>query len=1084
MHIVRRMKIVADRFLETGSDTIDLATGDSVMLRCLPACEAHDERRWAAACARLVTLWHEDMPSLLDYGGAGAARFEAYERRRDCGPSAAAPEAVCAFLAEAGVSGACEHTAAPRLMGRPRIGMRLLPRRALLLFGELLEEASAGQPRAVDCAAEPGAGATTFLQAVAADGRRRGFAPVSLVVLERYPLLVRLLDGRHALLLSDGRLPARAGEQWLLRLTRACAAGHVLLRLGPARAWSDARLRLSPFGADELMKAASIYPPGSLASRAVSEAAARSGGLPGPFVDALRFGRTAAVALRVAEARAAYAPGAEPADSGSRIEHPWADMLAAADRLSAAGRRAAAERDLRQIAAGAARRDRSHVAAAAELRLGWMLAGRGRLDAAQALFAARGHAVDDPFAIESALGLAGIHVERGALEAAESLLRAARALDPVRASLALARCLYWQGRYAEVERCLTPVGTVVDPLARAAADCLRARVALAEEDLPRAARLAGAALRVAEGHGSSDLGARALEVLMASHGKVAHRDAVRHHASAAIAAARRAGTLVRIPRIRAAALEAIHACGVDPGRRAVDRLLAVAPRVVPLTRARLWLMGARVHPSARDRQQYAERVRSFVTATGARSLIVPGTETPAVTLGAELARLVHLQDTSADPGTLLQALGGWLQDRTGARAVHIVDRDGVRVACAGPSDPITAARRVLVTCAPQPPWDAGDGIEAAVPLRAAKQVIGSLAARWTLARTPERDGFLLVTAAAAFAVPALGALLERRAQAPARADADGIVGRSPGIVRLRETVARAGGSPFPVLIEGESGSGKELVARAIHAASPRRSRACVAINCAALSDDLLEAELFGHARGAFTGAHADRAGLFEQADAGTLFLDEVSELSPRAQAKLLRVLQDGEVRRVGENLTRRADVRVVAASNRNLEDDVRAGRFRRDLLFRLAVIRIAVPALRERPEDIPLIAAHCWQAATERAGSRAALGAAALAALARYDWPGNVRELQNVMAALAVQVPRGRVGAEQVTALVDRAPAGADPSTSGTSLEEARQAFDRRFVAAALARCGGRHAAAARELGVSRQGLAKLMRRLSIQESA
>ena len=195
------------------------------------------------------------------------------------------------------------------------------------------------------------------------------------------------------------------------------------------------------------------------------------------------------------------------------------------------------------------------------------------------------------------------------------------------------------------------------------------------------------------------------------------------------------------------------------------------------------------------------------------------------------------------------------------------------------------------------------------------------------------------------------------------------------------------------------------MAKAIHRSGLRRDRPFCTLNCAALPDDLIEAELFGHARGAFTGAVNERAGVFEEAHGGTLFLDEIGELSPRAQAKLLRVIQEGELRRIGENLSRRVDVRIVSATNRNLRQEVSAGRFRLDLLYRLDVIRLAVPPLRDRREDIVVLADHFWREATARIGSRAVLGAATTAALARYDWPGNVRELQNVLAALAVRSP-------------------------------------------------------------------------------
>ena len=193
------------------------------------------------------------------------------------------------------------------------------------------------------------------------------------------------------------------------------------------------------------------------------------------------------------------------------------------------------------------------------------------------------------------------------------------------------------------------------------------------------------------------------------------------------------------------------------------------------------------------------------------------------------------------------------------------------------------------------------------------------------------------------------------------ADDLGLLGRSAAMDELRSAVCRVAESPYPVLVTGESGSGKELVARAIHRLSRRTDRCFGAVNCAALTDELVEAELFGYARGAFTSPVTECAGLFEAADRGTLFLDEVGELSARAQAKLLRVLQDGEIRRLGENLPRRVDVRVVSATNRPLEADVSTGRFREDLLYRVDVLRIALPPLRDRDDAVLLLAEHFWR---------------------------------------------------------------------------------------------------------------------------
>ncbi len=306
-----------------------------------------------------------------------------------------------------------------------------------------------------------------------------------------------------------------------------------------------------------------------------------------------------------------------------------------------------------------------------------------------------------------------------------------------------------------------------------------------------------------------------------------------------------------------------------------------------------------------------------------------------------------------------------------------------------------------------------------------------------------------------------------------------IVGDSPLMEAVREAVVRAASAPFPVLIEGESGTGKELVARALHRLGPRRDHRLSAVNCAALTDELVEAELFGHARGAFTGAVGPRAGLFEEAHGGTLFLDEVTELSPRAQAKLLRTLQEREIRRVGENQPRPIDVRIVAACNVPLTEAVGSGRFRDDLRFRLAVIRIRLPSLRERLEDVPSLAQVFWRRAAAEAGTRALLGPDAIARLTRHPWPGNVRELQNVVAGLVVASPfRGRVGARHVEQVLSHvAVAGEMP---GVRLEIARRTFERRVITAALVRHAGRRSAAAIELGLSRQGLTKALRRLGL----
>ena len=296
------------------------------------------------------------------------------------------------------------------------------------------------------------------------------------------------------------------------------------------------------------------------------------------------------------------------------------------------------------------------------------------------------------------------------------------------------------------------------------------------------------------------------------------------------------------------------------------------------------------------------------------------------------------------------------------------------------------------------------------------------------------------------------------------------------MVALREAVARAAAAPFPVLIEGESGTGKELVARALHEEGPRRHERFSAVNCATFSDELIDAELFGHTKGAFTGAGQARRGLLEETSGGTVFLDEVAELSPRAQAKLLRTLQEGEIRKLGENRTRNLDLRVVAASNRGLAQEADRGCFRRDLLYRLDVVHVDVPPLRDRADDIETLVRHYWGRTLAQTHGRARLSPDTLAVLASHQWPGNVRELQNVLAALAVKAPQeGEVGPDLLPAGLRHA-----ARERRSTLAEARRAFERAFVRAALIRANGQRCRAARELGMSRQGLSKLIERLGI----
>ncbi len=444
-----------------------------------------------------------------------------------------------------------------------------------------------------------------------------------------------------------------------------------------------------------------------------------------------------------------------------------------------------------------------------------------------------------------------------------------------------------------------------------------------------------------------------------------------------------------------------------------------------------------------------------------------------------LPGLLHLVHEAEDDLAALSAGCAWARREAGAdRVAFTAGDDGAVVACAGWPNASAAAADLRAAAARDAVRDRAASEWAVAPVRYAGVVVGAI-----VARSANDDRTRLSDALAVLAALAGPALRARRdvlaVERQATVAAPEILGCSPAIAAIRQAIARAAGTPFPVLVEGESGTGKELMARAIHRLSARRDRPFRAVNCAALSDELFEAELFGHTRGAFTGAVTARVGLFEAAHGGSLFLDEVGDLSARAQAKLLRVLQEGEIRRVGENATRAVDVRIIAATNQPLARAVARGMFREDLLFRLAVVRLQAPPLRDRVEDVPLLAQAFWRRMAHDADRRARLTPNALAALCHHRWPGNVRELQNVIAALVVAAPaRGSVGARDVYQAMGRAAPTSD--TDSVSLDRARVGCERRVVAAALERHGGRRSAAARELGLSRQGLAKAMRRLGL----
>jgi len=301
------------------------------------------------------------------------------------------------------------------------------------------------------------------------------------------------------------------------------------------------------------------------------------------------------------------------------------------------------------------------------------------------------------------------------------------------------------------------------------------------------------------------------------------------------------------------------------------------------------------------------------------------------------------------------------------------------------------------------------------------------------------------------------------------------VGESPAAGRVLEMVRRVAGSTSTVLIRGESGTGKEIVAAMIHAAGPRAGAPFIKVNCAALSAGLLESELFGHEKGAFTGADRARAGRFELADGGTILLDEVSEMDLALQGKLLRVLQEREFERVGSSETRRVDVRIIATSNRNLEKCIEDGSFRRDLFYRLNVVPILVPPLRERRDDIPLLAGHFLaKHAHLAAGALREISHEALGRLAAYDWPGNVRELENIVERAIVLSTGPTIGPEHVAAGLPESLPGAatDPDQSATLPQ-----MEREMILKTLKRLGGHREKTAEALGIAVRTLRDKLKR-------
>lgn len=319
----------------------------------------------------------------------------------------------------------------------------------------------------------------------------------------------------------------------------------------------------------------------------------------------------------------------------------------------------------------------------------------------------------------------------------------------------------------------------------------------------------------------------------------------------------------------------------------------------------------------------------------------------------------------------------------------------------------------------------------------------------------------------------------------ARAETAGMVGRAPAMIELYNDIARVAPTRSTVLILGESGTGKELIARAIHKYSPRAQRAFIPVNCGALTESLLESELFGHVRGSFTGANVDRKGLWEEAEGGTLFLDEIGETSLAMQVKLLRALQEGEIRRVGSSRPTQVNARIITATNRDLEEEVKAGRFREDLFYRLSVVMLKVPPLRERRSDIPLLAEKFLIKASENAGrERLKLSGAAMKVLIAYGWKGNVRELEAAIEYAALRVRGSEIKPEDLPLKLQGIDLRKQSQKSFDNLFEDLPTLDeveKRYLSHVLEATGGNRTRAAEILGIDRRTLYRMAERFGLK---
>ncbi len=1131
--------------------SVDLASGEEVLLLTSTAGGASDQMRWALRCDRFFRLRHRGIARLVDFGAYGEMRrFEAWRCgaawRGAPGEAEGAQRTATVFLEGSGLTtghlapgsvhahngrpvvvpdGCCGYDISgfSRIVPLADCGIHLVCRPAVTAGAELFAQPSDARPRALALWGPPGAGVRSAMQQLARAARLQGFVPVWLPMLNPATApavaqaVVKMLDGRSLCLIVDSG-PV-AGWRGLVEWSLGHPHGHVVLFAGRQEVPHVDGLALDRVEAEALVDAIRPESLDVSTRRRVEQAAQRAKGIPGRFiqllwgVNAVPNSRMVALGTKAAEHHVSYGEGTdrqsllEIVPRPTNVEWPAAGELAtlrrratAAIRLLELGRHEPGSRALRQAIGGLARRHAWGDAARGGLALAKALLLRGRPQEAQAVLGeAREYVAhtdrDASLWIDAAV-LAGVAwTDLARLDEALNVLHGAVAsarestdwFRSAEARLALARCLFWGGRYDEAHQTLASIeSTDIAEALKVQVAIASSRIAVARGDPAAAVAGAAGALEAAERLAGPSAIARAANAAAFAHMVVGDRVAMERDIALCVRAARSAREPLCALRARLVGAEHVSRTGHT---RAADALLGRIARIpvshLPMTiRARCALLRDLLSASSSP----ADVVRRHTAATGLKALALFA---PACTAGSQIAEHAVVTDIldilrccqSAEEGSaVLGTVLAYLRKRLDAAAVACVSADGVLLALEGGRFQSRMAERVLAAGQPILPHVCDGSIEGGAPVRYGGDAIAVLVGRWVLGASPgsaaDRSRAALTVTLAATAIGPVVAEALARGRASAVPALGEILGVSSAMAGVRRSVERAAAAPFAVLVEGESGCGKELVARALHRLGPRRDRPFCSINCAALPDDLVESELFGHARGAFTGAVIERPGVFEEAHTGTLFLDEIGELSPRAQAKVLRTIQEGELRRVGENVARRVDVRIVAATNRDLRREAASGRFRVDLLYRLDVVRITVPPLRDRRDDIALLADRYWQEAAARVGSRATLAASTMAALAAYDWPGNVRELQNVLAALAVRSPRR--GVIPPTALPP--PFAAAPSVESWRLEDARRVFEEQFVRAALVRTAGHRTQAAEQLGVTRQGLTKLMVRLGIAE--